>query len=137
MTCTFFGHANAPQEIRETLKETVKTLIETRGADCFYMGNNGNFDRMALSVLKELSEVYPHVNYFVVYAYLPDDGADFAHSLYPEGLETVPKRFAIEYRNRWLTEHSDLVITYVRRTYGGAAKFKKLAENKNCEIIVI
>ena len=137
MNCTFFGHADAPSEIKSKLKEAVTELIASRGVKCFYVGNHGNFDRMALAVLKELSGVYPQIDYYVVYAYLPQDGEDFPHSIYPEGIETVPKRFAINYRNKWLTEHSKIVITFVRRSYGGAAKFKKLAENKGREIIEI
>lgn len=137
MNCTFFGHADAPSEIKSRLKETITELIESRGVDCFYVGNHGNFDRMALAVLKELSGSYPQIDYCVVYAYLPQDGEDFSHSIYPEGIENVPKRFAINYRNKWLTEHSEIVITFVRRSYGGAAKFKKLAENKGREIIEI
>lgn len=137
MNCTFFGHADAPSEIKDRLRETIIGLIENRGADCFYVGNHGNFDRMALAVLKELSEVYPQIDYYVVYAYLPQNGVDFKHSIYPEGIETVPKRFAINYRNNWLIGHADIVITFVVRSFGGAAKFKKAAENKRREIIEI
>lgn len=134
MTCTFFGHSDAPDSIKSTLKETITALIEKRSVDCFYVGNNGNFDRMALSVLKELSGTM-QFEYYIVYAYLPKQGEDFAHSIFPEGMENVPKRFAIDHRNKWLVEHSDIVITFVQRSYGGAAKFKKLAENKGREII--
>lgn len=137
MNCTFFGHADAPSEIKDRLRETIIGLIENRGADCFYVGNHGNFDRMALAVLKELKEVYTQIDYYVVYAYLPQNGEDFKHSIYPEGIETVPKRFAINYRNNWLIGHADIVITFVVRSFGGAAKFKKAAENKRREIIEI
>lgn len=137
MNCTFFGHADAPSEIKSKIKETVTELIVSRGVKCFYVGNHGNFDKMALAVLKELSKVYPQIDYYVVYAYLPKNSEDFLHSIYPEGIETVPKRFAINFRNKWLTEHSEIVITFVRHSYGGAAKFKRLAEKKSREIIEI
>lgn len=134
MNCTFFGHSDAPQEIRDTLKNTIATLIKKRGVSCFYVGNHGGFDRMVLSVLKELSGIY-NIEYYVVFAYLPEHGEDHLHTIFPEGVETVPKRFAINFRNRWLIEHSDIVITFVRRSYGGAAQFKKLAERMGREII--
>lgn len=137
MNCTFFGHADAPSEIEDKLKETVTELIVNRGVNCFYVGNHGNFDRMALSVLKELSVVYPQIDYYVVYAYIPQNGEDFMHSIYPEGIETVPKRFAINYRNNWMIGKSDIAVTFVVRSVGGAAKFKKAAEKKNREIIEI
>ena len=135
MNCTFFGHANAPSEIKSRLKEVITKLIENRGVDRFYVGNHGNFDRMALAVLKELSEVYPQIDYCVVYAYLPQDCDDFLHTVYPEGIETVPKRFAINYRNNWMIHQSDIVITFVVKSYGGAAEFKKIAEKQGREII--
>lgn len=135
MNCTFFGHANTPAEVKSILKEEVIKLIETRGADRFYVGNHGSFDRMALSVLKELSEIYPQIDYCVVYAYLPRDGADVSHSVYPEGIENVPKRFAINFRNNWLIQHADIVVTFVTRSHGGAAKFKEISEKKGREVV--
>ena len=39
------------------------------------------------------------------------------------------KRFAIDYRNRWMIDRSDYVVTYVVHDLGsGAAKYKRLAE---------
>ncbi len=136
MRCAFFGHRDAPSDLRDKLRETVAKLIEEKDVTEFYMGNNGNFDRMALSVLKELREMYPQINYYVVYAYLPQkDGEDYEHTLYPEGIETVPKRFAIDYRNRWIVGQADVVIAYVRRSFGGAAKFVDMAERQDREVI--
>lgn len=136
MICTFFGHRDAPDEIRDKLRETVVKLIEERDVTKFYVGNNGNFDRMALSVLKELSGVYPQISLYEVYAYLPETGGDdFEHTVYPECIETVPKRFAIDYRNRWMVGQADVVVAYVRRSYGGAAKFVDLAERQEKYVI--
>lgn len=136
MKCAFFGHRDTPLEIRGKLKETVINLIEERDVTEFYIGNNGNFDRMALSVLKELSERYPQIGYYVVYAYLPEKGGeDFEHTIYPEGIETVPKRFAIDYRNRWIVGRADIVVAYIQHSFGGAAKFVDMAERNGAEII--
>lgn len=137
MNCTFFGHSDAPSEVKGKLKEEITKLIENREVNCFYVGNHGNFDRMALAVLKELSKVYPQIDYCVVYAYLSQDCEDFLHTVYPEGIETVPKRFAINFRNNWMIRQSDIVITFVRNSFGNAAKFKKTAEKQGREIIEI
>lgn len=136
MVCAFFGHRDAPIEILDKIKETVINLIEERDVTKFYVGNNGDFDRMALSVLKELSGMYPQISYYVVYAYLPEKGReDLEHTIYPEGIETVPKRFAIDYRNRWIVGRADIVVAYVRRSFGGAAKFVDMAERRGKDII--
>ena len=137
MTCTFFGHKDAPQEIRPLLRDVLLDLIEHQGVTQFYVGNQGSFDRMALKMLKEFEKPYS-ITYDVVLAYLPKKTDPFFTAYYtilPEGIETVPPRFAIEYRNKWWIEHSDLVITYVERSFGGAAKFKALAEKKGKRIV--
>ena len=48
-------------------------------------------------------------------------------TLFPESLEFIPKRYAIDKRNRWMIEYSDAIISYVISGYGGAAKYKNLA----------
>ena len=137
MKVTFFGHKDTPKEIEPTLRATLIDLIENHGATEFYVGNNGSFDSMVRRQLEELSQVYP-ITYSVVLAYLPTKKSeydDYINTIYPEGIETVPKRFAISYRNKWIVEQSDIVITYVARTYGGAWQFKALAERQGKMVI--
>lgn len=140
MTCTFFGHRNVPNETEPTLRSTLVDLIENQGADLFYVGNHGEFDAMVRRVLRELSAQYP-IKYHVVLAYMPEkrdefQTEDYSDTILPDGIETVPKRFAINYRNKWMIERVDCVVTYVVRDVGsGAAKFKKLAERKGKSLI--
>ena len=137
MTVTFFGHKDTPKEIETTLRATLVDLIENHGATEFYVGNNGNFDTMVHRQLEELSQVYP-ITYSVVLAYLPtkkSEYEDHSNTILPEGIETVPKRFAISYRNKWMVEQSDIVVTYVARTYGGAWQFKAMAERQGKTVI--
>ena len=92
---------------------------------------------MAQGLLAEFEHSHG-IRYEVVLAYMPKKTDPFFETYYtilPEGIETVPPRFAVEYRNRWLIDHSDLVVTCVTRPFGGAAKFKALAERKNKKII--
>ncbi len=136
---TFFGHKDAPKEIEPIIKSTLTYLIENENADVFYVGNNGNFDNMVRRQLKSLSEIYP-INYDVVLAYLPrnkNENADMSDTVYPEGLECVPPRFAISWRNKWMLDKSDYVITYVTHSVGGSAKFKEMAIKKNKRVIEI
>lgn len=134
-TCTFFGHRDTPQTVKASLQAVLCDLIE-QGVDRFYVGNQGNFDAMAAALLKEL-EQSRGIRFEIVLAYLPKERDPFfeTHSILPEGIENVPPRFAIEYRNKWMIDHSDIVITYVRCSFGGAAKFKTLATKKNKTVI--
>ena len=62
---------------------------------------------------------------------------DMSRTILPEGIENVPKRFAISWRNKWMINQSDYVVTYVTRTVGGAAQFKHFAEQKNKIIVSV
>ncbi len=137
MTVTFFGHKDTPKETEPTLRTTFVDLIENHGATEFYVGNNGSFDTMVRRQLEDLSKTYP-ITYSVVLAYLPDkknEYGDFTNTIIPEGIEAVPRRFAISYRNNWMLRQSDVVVTYVTHTYGGAWQFKIMAERKGKLII--
>ena len=137
MTVTFFGHKDTPKNIEPTLRTTLVDLIENHGATEFYVGNNGNFDTMVRCQLENLSQTYP-ITYSVVLAYLPtkqNEYDDYTNTILPEGIETVPKRFAISYRNKWMLEQSDVVVTYVTHSFGGAAQFKEMAEKQGKTVI--
>ena len=138
-TVCFFGHRQTPQDVKPVLHDTLIDLIENQGADTFYVGNQGGFDSMVYSELKKLKKLYPHIDYSVVLAYLPKkkdfDLTDFSDTVYPDGLESAPPRFAIDKRNRFMIDWSDTVVTYVCTSIGGAAKFKDLAEKKGKRVI--
>ena len=52
--CTFFGHRDCPSSIKQKLREALIDLIENHTVDMFYVGQQGAFDSMVRSVLKEL-----------------------------------------------------------------------------------
>lgn len=136
-TVTFFGHRDTPKEIEPALRLTLIDLIENKNATSFYVGNHGNFDAMVRRQLEDLSNTYP-IKYYVVLAYMPgkNDIPD-EHSILPEGIETVPRRLAINYRNKWMLNQSDIVVIYVTRPVGGAWEFKQMAEKRNLYIIMV
>ena len=138
--CTFFGHRDCPETIRPKLHAALVELIEEQGVDSFYVGNHGTFDRMVRSLLRELSERYPHIRYSVVLAYVPQmwdefDQRDFSDTMVPEGVETVPPRFAIAWRNKWMLREADYVVTYITHGWGGAAQYAEMAERQGKTII--
>ncbi len=97
-----------------------------------------SFDAMTHHLLAELAQIYP-IRYDVVFAYLPkenDPSLDESHTLLPNGFESVPPRFAINHRNRWMIKRSDMVVTYVWHP-GGTAKFKELAEQKGKMVVEV
>ena len=138
--CTFFGHRDCPSSIKPKLCEVLIDLIENHTVDMFYVGQQGAFDAMVRSVLKELVLLYPHINYAVVLERLPPkrdefDTRDYSDTILPEGIETVHPRFAIFWRNKWMIKQSDYVVTYITHSWGGAAQFAELAEKQKKTVI--
>ena len=130
-TCTFFGHSLITKDISSELKKTLINLIVKENVKKFYVGNHGDFDHIVHSVLIELSKIYD-INYYVVLAYIPEkkyDPEDNSPSdtILPDGIEKIIPKFAISYRNKWMIEQSDFVVTYVTHDYGGAAQFRDKA----------
>ncbi len=138
MTCVFFGHKNTPAEVYPKLKAAIKDMAENKGVRDFYVGNQGTFDRMARRALKELKKENAQINYKVLLAYLPvkkDPCEDYSDTEFPEGIEKVPKRFAINFRNELMVKMADYVIAYVDHSYGGAAKFVDKARRRKAVVV--
>ena len=140
MVCSFFGHKNTPSEIYVQLRGCIEELIQNRGVDGFIVGNQGAFDSMVLRALRELKQKYSHIRYYVVLAYIPGKAQPYVgynpnETILPQGIETVPIRFAISWRNKWMVRESDIVIGYVTHSWGGAAQFLEYAHKKGKEVI--
>ena len=139
MVCTFFGHSNCPLAIEPILRSAIIDLIEQKGVNKFYVGNHGVFDSITHKILKELSLIYS-IKCYVVLAYVPGEKYDPedecpTDTILPDGIESVPPKFAIIWRNKWMVKKSDYVITYVKYSFGGAAQFKEFAEKQGKTVI--
>ena len=44
-------------------------------------------------------------------------------------------RYAISWRNKWMIRESDVVITYITHSWGGAAQFAEMVKKKRKRII--
>lgn len=141
-TCTFFGHRECPNSIKPKLREVLIDLIEDQAVDTFYVGQQGAFDAIVRSVLGELVSVYPYIHYAVVLERMPPnhdslDTRDYSDTMLPEGIESIHPRYAISWRNNWMLNRSDFVVTYIPHSWGGAAQFAEKAARMNRYIINI
>ena len=137
-TCCFFGHREVTHNIKDKLTEIIEKLITEDGVTEFYVGHQGQFDSMVYSVLKEFKAKYPQIRYAVVLAYMPDEHIKEVYgedTLFPDGLEFVPKKFAISKRNDWMIQQSDFAVCYVYKVTGGAAKFREKTKKRKLRII--
>lgn len=137
MIVAFCGHNDVanPDDVRRWLEHTVGDLIQ-RGATTFYLGGYGGFDRMAASVLHNISSVNPSVESILVLPYLNREAEDdlYGGTIYPP-LENVPKRLAIIKRNEWMVDHADVIVAYVLHDWGGANAMFQYAARKDKVVI--
>ncbi len=138
VSCTFFGHRDCPETIKQKLKVVLLDLIINHDVDMFFVGNQGQFDAYVHSELKKLKQEYPQINYAVVLAYMPGkktEYVDYSDTMLPEGIESIHPRYAISWRNNWMIKQSDYVVTYITHSWGGAAKYVSIAK-KHGKIIL-
>ncbi len=137
MVCCFFGHRDAPKEIKPTLKRVLVDLIENKNVDMFYVGNYGNFDFLVQKILKELKEIYL-IKCYIVLSYIPkkDEYSDYSNTIYFDEINEKPYKSRIIETNKLMLAKSDYVVTYVKH-FGNARDFKELAQAQNKTVINI
>ncbi len=132
VTCTFFGHRDAPTALAPFIEAFLRELTGEHGVTRFLVGNQGQFDAMVTRALVRLKEEFPQITFAVVLAYLPQAEAAPSsvapqETIFPAGLELVPPVFAIQKRNLWMLGQADCVVTYVTDRFGNAEKFRQRA----------
>ena len=141
MTITFCGHSNFSFDntVKEKLRELLLQEIRKNLACKFYLGGYGDFDSLCLNILKEIKADFPTIELLFITPYLNDNYSKLETAkLYYDGiiyppLENVPRRFCISKRNEWMVNEADLVIAFVKYSWGGAAKTLEYAKRKNVE----
>ena len=125
-SCFFIGHRDTPEHVYPALEQAVEQLI-TQGVTEFYVGNHDSFDRMAARAVIAAKQLHPQVRLTMLLAYHPGERPvtlppGFDGSLYPPGMENVPRRFAIPRANRWMVEHCTHLVAYVTHPASNAGK---------------
>lgn len=143
---TFAGH----REIYDTklivkIENIIREFLKSDTAFRFYTGGMGNFDDICSQVVRKIKKEYPNVDIelILVIPYFTDTlnkynvlyNKLYDSIIYPEELINCHYKSAIQKRNRWIVEKSDIVLSYVHFSYGGAYKTVKYAEKLKKKII--
>ena len=122
MTCFFIGHRYVSAQLRPRLDEAIEQHIMKHGVTDFVVGHYGQFDAMAAAAVRDARKRHPGVRLTLLLPYyhyhklrIPED---FDDTLYPEGMEFVPKPAAIIRANRYMVENSDFLICYYANLVG-------------------
>ena len=129
-SCFFIGHREADERLLSRLKDTVERLITEENVSYFYVGGYGGFDRIAAHAVIDAKKQYTDITLMLVLPYHPAERPmetpyGFDGTYYPEGLEKVPKQYAIVRANKILVNTSDWLVCYVRY---GASNSRNLLE---------
>ncbi len=143
LNISLFGHRKI-EDLRlldDKLMPLVHELIQMNPYVSFFIGRNGEFDEYAASVIKRVQKISGKENSEITLV-LPYATADMKYYeeyydsvIIPESLYGVHPKSAITMKNRWMIDHSDLVIVNVERNCGGAYTAMKYAEKMQKKLI--
>lgn len=138
-TATIIGHNECYDVDTDHLRTELIHLINS-GVITFISGGTGGFDRLCARMIHELKKTFPHIRSYIIIPYLDQkifEPSYFDGSEFPECLESVPYRFRICRRNRWMADNSAYAVCYVCRNFGGAAQTYRYAKKHSIQIIDI
>ena len=129
-SCFFIGHREADERLLPILTAAIERLITEEQVSFFYVGGYGGFDRIAATAVKRMKLQHPEIILMLVLPYHPGERSietpyGFDGTYYPEGLEKVPRRYAIVRANEIMARQSDWLISYVRH---GASNSRRILE---------
>lgn len=139
--CFLIGSREASMSLQPQVEQAVERLIAEEDVRWFVVGHRGGFDHLAHAALAEVKKRHPDITLTLLLAYHPalrptPLPAGFDESLYPEGMESVPKPLAIPRSNRMMVDRSTHLIAYCTRSGGNAAKLAEYAR-KRLKVICI
>ena len=129
-SCFFIGHREADERLLPTLTAAIDRMIAEEQVSLFYIGGYGGFDRIAATAVKRMKLQHPEITLMLVLPYHPAERPietpyGFDGTYYPEGLEKVPRRYAIVRANEIMVKQSDWLVSYVRH---GASNSRRILE---------
>lgn len=134
-SCFFIGHRDTPDTVLAELIILLERLIVEENVGCFYVGQYGSFDRIAAAAVKRLKKQYPFITLMLLLLYHPAERPipappGFDGTYYPEGMETVPKRYAILRANKQMIKRTDWLVAYVCHPASNARNILEYAQRQ-------
>lgn len=117
-SCFFIGHREAPIELEPFLHREIERHIVEYSVNAFIVGRYGRFDHLAAQAVLAAKEAHPGITLSLLLPYHPAGRTlelpkGFDGSIYPDGMETIPHRYAIDRGNRKMIKQVDYLIAYV------------------------
>ena len=142
LTVSLFGHRIIDDRgVERKLTPILRDLIQSKSHVAFLVGRNGEFDELAARIIKALQrEIGKEKSDIVLVLPYVMNNIEFYEKYYdniiiPDEVEIVHPKSAITKRNRWMIDHSDMVVAYVEHAYGGAYTAMCYAERQGKDIV--
>ena len=147
VACTFAGHRQVfAMDLPEKLDTAIEDILATDAEFSFYTGGMGEFDNLCSAAVRRAKRRHPelHIQLLLVLPYMRQDintNKSFYEDSYdgilvPTELMGVHYKGAIKQRNQWMLDHSDVLLAYIYRDFGGAYEALQYARKRpNLSII--
>ena len=146
MVISFCGHRDftPDAEKEKTIIDILLKYAETEQEVICYTGGYGAFDWFATSCIRKAQAIAKNIRNCLIIPYITTSHLDrislhtkeFDEIIYPP-LENIPPKFAIIRRNEWMIDNCDLLIAYVKYSWGGAARTLGYARRKEVRILLV
>ena len=146
MVISFCGHRDftPDAEKEKTIIDILLKYAETEQEVICYTGGYGAFDWFAASCINKAKKAAHNIVNCLVVPYITSSylerislhTKELDEVIYPP-LENIPPKFAIIRRNEWMIDNSDLLIAYVKYSWGGAARTLEYAKKRGIKSILI
>jgi hypothetical protein len=139
--CCFCGHRRIYENIDSRLQLEIEKTIND-GIKIFYSGGMGDFDTKCENIVRRFQQVDKSISLTLVAPYMMRKfntekewyNMRYDNILIPD-LGEVHYKQAITKRNFWLADHSDIIIAYVNKDYGGAVRMYHYAVKRQYNIV--
>lgn len=133
--CFLSGHWDSPASIQPRIEEAVERHYLEHGVGHFVVGSYGCFDRMAAGAVKAVKHRHSDICLSLLLPYHPAERPvevppGFDGTLYPEGMESVPRMFAIVRANQYMVKNADTIICYVKH-FGNTRALLEQAQKRS------
>lgn len=145
-TYVFSGHREVYHPcIAVRLATEIENLLQADNAFLFLSGGMGQFDSLGANAVRAAKRRHPEksITLALVLPYMSNClnknkeyyRFNYDQIIIPEELHTAYYKAAIQLRNRWMVDRSDIVIAYVCRDFGGALATVRYAQKQGKPII--
>lgn len=141
-TCFLVGHRNTPTRVYDSLEKEIERHITEYGVKSFLVGCNGEFDRLATSVLRTAKHRHPNIILMQLLPFHPiefpvEKPEWFDIAYHPVRMSEVPLIKRLRAMDSLAIELSEYVIAYAHQNASRADAVVKRAIREGLSVTIL